>query len=104
MIKLGTTRSFQLHVALHDPARVLREIEAKRLVLARHVLSPAASDPELPWDDRRGCQFEATPGHATTWSSYSEHPDFPPTSLRRHSCTPERMTGAHTPQVTPTTY
>jgi hypothetical protein len=39
VIKLGTTRSFQLHVALHDPARVLREIEAKRLVLARHVLS-----------------------------------------------------------------
>ncbi|MFB7707486.1 MULTISPECIES: DUF6221 family protein [unclassified Streptomyces] len=30
-----------LHVALRDPACVLREVEAKRGVLARHVLSPA---------------------------------------------------------------
>ncbi|WP_243870046.1 DUF6221 family protein [Streptomyces liangshanensis] len=41
-----------LHVALRGPARVLRRVEAKRRVLARHVLSPAVGDPELPWDDR----------------------------------------------------
>ncbi|MCX4733517.1 DUF6221 family protein [Streptomyces sp. NBC_01363] len=37
-----------LHVALHDPARVLLEVEAKRRILARHVLSPAGGAPELP--------------------------------------------------------
>ncbi|MER5616317.1 DUF6221 family protein [Streptomyces sp. NPDC002215] len=37
-----------LHVALHDPARVLLEAEAERRVLARHVLSPAGGAPELP--------------------------------------------------------
>ncbi|MFE5114015.1 DUF6221 family protein, partial [Streptomyces sp. NPDC056663] len=45
------------HVALHDPARVLRDVEAKRRVLARHVLSPAIDDPELPWDNRDDCQL-----------------------------------------------
>ncbi|MGE6726811.1 DUF6221 family protein [Streptomyces niveus] len=50
-----------LHVALHDPARVLREVEAKRRVLARHVLSPATGDPELPWDNRDDCQDAAHP-------------------------------------------
>jgi hypothetical protein len=38
---------------VHDPGRVLREIEAKRGVLARHAFSPAGGDPELPWDDCR---------------------------------------------------
>ncbi|MFE7268623.1 DUF6221 family protein [Streptomyces sp. NPDC057592] len=37
-----------LHVALHDPARVLLEVETKRRILARHVLSPAGDAPELP--------------------------------------------------------
>ncbi|MGW0835887.1 DUF6221 family protein [Streptomyces prunicolor] len=46
------------HVALHDPARMLREVEAKRHVLNRHTLSPAEGDPERPWDDRDDCQFD----------------------------------------------
>ncbi|MBT2895339.1 DUF6221 family protein [Streptomyces sp. McG3] len=70
-----------LHVALHDPARVLREVEAKRRVLARHVLSPATGDPELPWDNRDDCQYDGE-----TWpcddlldlaSPYADHPDYP---------------------------
>ncbi|MFD7493694.1 DUF6221 family protein [Streptomyces sp. NPDC059832] len=36
------------HVALHGPARVLLEVEAKRRILARHVLGPAGGAPELP--------------------------------------------------------
>jgi len=69
------------HAALHDPARVLREVEAKRHVLNRHTLSPAEGDPERPWDDRDDCQFDGD-----LWpcddlldlaSPYQEHPDFP---------------------------
>ncbi|MFD8985270.1 DUF6221 family protein [Streptomyces sp. NPDC059564] len=70
-----------LHVALHDPGRVLREVEAKRRLLARHVLSPATGDPELPWDNRDDCQYDGE-----TWpcddlldlaSPYADHPDYP---------------------------
>jgi hypothetical protein len=69
------------HVALHDPARVLREVEAKRRVLNRHTLSPAEGDPERPWDDRDDCQFDGD-----LWPCddlldlalpYQDHPDFP---------------------------
>ncbi|WP_327402599.1 DUF6221 family protein [Streptomyces sp. NBC_01288] len=69
------------HVALYDPARVLREVEAKRHVLDRHALSPAEGDPERPWDDREDCRFDGE-----LWPCddlldlafpYQEHPDFP---------------------------
>ncbi|MFB6778641.1 DUF6221 family protein [Streptomyces sp. NPDC056352] len=43
---------------MHDPAHVLREIEAERGVLARHAFSPAGGDPELPWDDRNACRYD----------------------------------------------
>lgn len=35
----GLHPAVALHVALHDPARVLREVEAKRRVLTRHASS-----------------------------------------------------------------
>lgn len=69
------------HVALHDPVRVLREVEAKQRVLNRHTLSPAEGDPERPWDDRDDCRFDGD-----LWPCddlldlahpYGEHPDFP---------------------------
>ncbi len=41
------------HVAPHDPARILREVDAKRRILSHHTLSPAGGDPELPWNPRR---------------------------------------------------
>ncbi|MFK0222348.1 DUF6221 family protein [Streptomyces vinaceus] len=77
----GLRPAIALHVALHDPARILREVEAKRRVLARHVLSPATGDPELPWDNRDDCQYDGE-----TWpcddlldlaSPYGDHPDYP---------------------------
>ncbi|MGW3241625.1 DUF6221 family protein [Streptomyces sp. NPDC001070] len=46
------------HAASRDPARALEEVAAKRRVLARHVLSPAAGDPELPWDNRDDCRWD----------------------------------------------
>ncbi|SDJ39880.1 DUF6221 family protein [Streptomyces indicus] len=49
------------HIAAHDPARVLREIEAKRRILARHVLSPAEGDPGRPWDDADDCLYDGEP-------------------------------------------
>ncbi|MCT4357878.1 DUF6221 family protein [Streptomyces sp. Je 1-79] len=80
----GFHPAIALHVALHDPARVLREVEAKRRILARHVLSPAVGDPELPWDDRDDCQFDGDPWPCDDLldlaSPYTDHPDFPRSS------------------------
>ncbi|MDF6043799.1 DUF6221 family protein [Streptomyces sp. JH14] len=68
------------HVALHDPARVLREVAAKRRVLGRHVLSPAVGDPELPWDNRDDCQWDGEiwpcPDLLDLAAPYSDHPEF----------------------------
>ncbi|MER5913610.1 DUF6221 family protein [Streptomyces sp. NPDC001982] len=69
------------HVALHDPVRVLREVEAKRRVLNRHTLSPAEGDPERPWDDRDDCQFDGDLWPCNDLLDlalpYQDHPDFP---------------------------
>jgi hypothetical protein len=68
------------HVAMHDPARVLREVAAKRRILARHVLSPAVGDPELPWDNRDDCQWDGEDWPCADLLDlalpYSGHPDF----------------------------
>jgi hypothetical protein len=57
----GQLSGFHPTIARHDPARVLREVEAKRRVLSRHVLSPATGDPELPWDNRGDTSFAREP-------------------------------------------
>jgi hypothetical protein len=68
------------HVALHDPDRVLREITAKRRILARHALSPAVGDPELPWDNRNDCQYDGDDWPCADLLDlalpYAEHPDY----------------------------
>ncbi|MBO1330854.1 DUF6221 family protein [Streptomyces sp. VRA16 Mangrove soil] len=48
-------------VAAFDPARVLREVDAKRRVLGRHLLSPAEGDPERPWSAADACQYDGEP-------------------------------------------
>ncbi|MEU5281048.1 DUF6221 family protein [Streptomyces asoensis] len=77
----GFHPTIALHVALHDPARVLREVAVKRRVLARHALGPATGDPELPWDNRNDGQYDGD-----TWacddlfdlaSPYGDHPGYP---------------------------
>lgn len=79
--RTGFHTTIARHVALHDPARVLREVEAKRRVLNRHTFSPAEGDPERPWNDRDDCQFDGD-----LWPCedlldlarpYQEDPDFP---------------------------
>ncbi|QNS08326.1 DUF6221 family protein [Streptomyces xanthii] len=56
----GFHPTIALHVALHDPARILREIEAKRRILARHAREP--------WP---------CPNVRDLASPYADHPDFP---------------------------
>ncbi|WP_328678224.1 DUF6221 family protein [Streptomyces sp. NBC_00322] len=68
------------HVALHDPARVLRDVEAKRRVLARHTLGPPIGDPELPWDNRSDCHYDGEdwpcPDILDVALPYASHPDY----------------------------
>ncbi|MGW5003094.1 DUF6221 family protein [Streptomyces hydrogenans] len=77
----GFHPAIALHVALHDPARVLREVEAKRRVLARHAFSPAIGDPELPWDNRDDCQYDGEPWPCDDLLDlalpYADHPGYP---------------------------
>ncbi|MEV0093927.1 DUF6221 family protein [Streptomyces sp. NPDC050738] len=47
-----------VHIARHTPSRVLAEVQAKRRVLARHVLSPANGETETPWDNVDDCQYD----------------------------------------------
>jgi hypothetical protein len=65
------------HIARHDPARVLREVAARRRTMARHERKPDKQQPWCGWctDDRH---FEAWPCDdirdlAATWS---DHPDY----------------------------
>ncbi|MGW1734733.1 DUF6221 family protein [Streptomyces sp. NPDC001999] len=59
--------------------RFLRDVEAKRRVLARHMLSPAMDDPELPWDNRNDCQYDGEdwpcPDLLDPALPYTDHPD-----------------------------
>lgn len=68
------------HVALHDPARVVREVTAKRRVLARHALSPAIGDSEMPGDGRNNCRYDGSdwpcPDLLDLALPYAEHPDY----------------------------
>ncbi|MFH0173441.1 DUF6221 family protein [Streptomyces cacaoi] len=66
----GFHHAIAQHVALHDPVRVLPEVEAKRRVLNRHRLSPAEGDPQRSWDDRD----EFSQFSAPTSRKYSQLP------------------------------
>ena len=75
-----------VHIARHDPARVLREVEAKRAILDRHMPhQPAFGGLACDWcsedvDDRPQIAKERWPcpdvrSIATVWS---DHPDYRP--------------------------
>lgn len=59
------------NIARHDPARVLREVAAKRALIADHSLS---NDP----CDEHDANYESIPCGVITAlaSAYSDHPDF----------------------------
>ena len=73
----GTVR----HIALHDPARVLREVEAKRAIVERHQLGSWHS--HVLDADVKTCRACGTPDE--DWPCpdlrllalpYSDHPDY----------------------------
>ena len=65
----------------NSPPRTRLRRLAKRRILARHVVSPAVGDPELPWDNRHDCQYDGDPWPCDDIldlaSPYTRHPDFP---------------------------
>lgn len=73
------------HIARHDPARVLREVEAKRAIIAEHSIFVAENeDPRKPRHEV-GCERcgylgnDPTSGCKTLRSlaaTYSDHPDY----------------------------
>jgi uncharacterized protein DUF6221 len=79
MIPKGTTTIAQ-HIARHAPARVLREVEAKRRILDRHALSRAEGDPERPWVNQDDCQYDGEPWPCPDLldlaAAYADHADF----------------------------
>jgi hypothetical protein len=64
------------HVAMHDPARVLREVEAKRAIMEQH---PEGED---GWCGDQmaltGCKWERWPCPTLRHlaAAYSDHPDY----------------------------
>ena len=61
-------------IARHDPARVLREVQAKRAILARHAQARAWSYPPGDGDESVQAELEVAIRHlATIWS---DHPDY----------------------------
>jgi hypothetical protein len=83
------------HIARHDPARVLREVAAKRRVLARHC-TPEADDYRAKYGGELGCvgcgdwesgsadivwnveYIENCPELRDLAAPFSDHPDFDP--------------------------
>ncbi|WP_405717669.1 DUF6221 family protein [Streptomyces sp. NBC_01537] len=65
----------------NSPPRTRLRRLAKRRILARHVVSPAVGDPELPWDNRHSCQFDGDHWPCDDIfdlaSPHAHHPDFP---------------------------
>lgn len=61
------------HIVSHDPARVLREIEAKRAILAEYTDYVAMWEEEREAPDGVGA-LQAVIAHMS--AVYSDHPDF----------------------------
>lgn len=61
------------HIALHDPARALRDVEAGRRILARHAACPACGGYKA-WSDGAG----PCPDLADLLYRWADHPDYDP--------------------------
>ncbi|MFE7614123.1 DUF6221 family protein [Streptomyces sp. NPDC057496] len=66
------------HIARHDPARVLREVEAKRSILAQYeeAAHGAASDDRLARDTWRPCLRILEPVVRLLVLPYADHADY----------------------------
>lgn len=63
-----------VHIARHDPARVLREVAAKRAILARYATVQAWSYP--PGDGDEAVQDELGEVTRSLAAVYSDHPGY----------------------------
>lgn len=62
------------HIARHDPARVLREVTAKRAILARYGECPSTNlGEQLQWSQEQQGLYRAMEYLATAWA---DHPDY----------------------------
>ncbi len=63
-----------VHIARHDPARVLREVEAKRRIIAEYEAAAADADPE---DDADRALLSSLRGVLKALAlPYAEHPEY----------------------------
>jgi hypothetical protein len=71
-------RNEHLHVVRHDPARILREVEAKRRILAMYDRENGFSDIAAPWhncsDQHVGMLIEHV--YAVLALAYDTHPSY----------------------------
>ena len=84
-LPLGNPTAMQReHIARQDPGRVLREVEAKRVILGRHKpLSEASSHLACAWcsDDVDTVSLDMRwpcPDVLSLAAVYSDHPDYRP--------------------------
>lgn len=75
------------HAQHHDPARVLRDVEAKRRIVERHDRDPQWADSPSMRDGCKGCGYEGPmesprfdvdecPELRDLASVYADHPDY----------------------------
>ena len=76
-------RAVRDHIPRHDPARVLREVEAKRAIVEAHERNPLSEDVGPEWGDT--CYTCVSDHEPLDWpcatlrhlaSIYSDHPEF----------------------------
>ena len=63
------------HIARHDPARVLREVAAKRAVIEVYEAAAASDDPKVDYSIGMATMRMVLRSYATVWSG---HPDYRP--------------------------
>jgi len=74
-LERGTGQQVAVHIALHDPARVLREVEAGRKILAEHV--PVRHQGRLMCATcLAACTFWPCPTLLALAAVHRDHPDW----------------------------
>jgi len=82
LVVYGNALPYSEHIARHGPARVLREVEVKRRILARYQETAPSPTPwgSTGWADARTQEIHETLGDEVVpllALSYADHPDYP---------------------------
>jgi hypothetical protein len=77
----GLNQATAAHIARHDPARVLREVEAKRKILAEIVPAMDRMEDQIDaeWGTGHDPLVESVALLRIMTAVYGDHPDFDPT-------------------------